>query len=97
MDETLPASVSVFDLSSDTPLSWEEQRARVERQGNDGRLQFAWLGNGVSVAGILLGYSCGRFAAMGGPSTGKSQFTPSAIYRRWRQAALWRSNVRPTA
>jgi len=31
----------VFDLSSDTPLSWEEQRARVERQGNDGRLQFA--------------------------------------------------------
>ena len=29
LDETLPDSVSLFDLASDTPLSWEEQRERV--------------------------------------------------------------------
>ena len=26
LDETLPDAVSLFDLASDTPLSWEEQR-----------------------------------------------------------------------
>ena len=29
LDETLPDTVSLFDLASDTPLSWEEQRGRV--------------------------------------------------------------------
>jgi hypothetical protein len=29
MDETLPDSVSLFDLAVDTPLSWEEQRGRL--------------------------------------------------------------------
>ena len=29
LDETLPDTVSLFDLASDTPLSWEEQRWRV--------------------------------------------------------------------
>ena len=28
LDETLPDTVSLFDLASDTPVSWEEQRAR---------------------------------------------------------------------
>ncbi|MEO8544911.1 MAG: LacI family transcriptional regulator [Burkholderiaceae bacterium] len=40
LDETLPDTVSLFDLASDTPLSWEEQRGRVEREVHDGRLQF---------------------------------------------------------
>ena len=35
LDETLPDTVSLFDLASDTPLSWEEQRGRVGRQGHD--------------------------------------------------------------
>lgn len=30
LDETLPENVSLFDLAVDTPLSWEEQRRRVE-------------------------------------------------------------------
>ena len=30
LDETLPDTVSLFDLASDTPLSWEEQRGRVK-------------------------------------------------------------------
>ena len=29
LDETLPDTVSLFDLASDTPLSWEVQRGRV--------------------------------------------------------------------
>ena len=29
LDETLPDTVSLFDLVSDTPLSWEVQRGRV--------------------------------------------------------------------
>ncbi len=29
LDETLPDTVSLFDLASDTPLSWEEQRGLV--------------------------------------------------------------------
>ena len=29
LDETLPGSVSLFDLAIDTPLSWEEQRMRI--------------------------------------------------------------------
>ena len=29
LDETLPDTLSLFDLASDTPLSWEEQRGRV--------------------------------------------------------------------
>ena len=29
LDETLPDTVSLIDLASDTPLSWEEQRGRV--------------------------------------------------------------------
>jgi len=32
LDETLPDTVSLFDLASDTPLSWEEQRGRVENE-----------------------------------------------------------------
>ena len=36
LDETLPDSVSLFDLASDTPLSWDEQLGRVERQRQDG-------------------------------------------------------------
>lgn len=30
LDETLPENVSLFDLAVDTPLSWEEQRQRVQ-------------------------------------------------------------------
>ena len=30
-DENLPDTVSLFNLASDTPLSWEEQRARVRK------------------------------------------------------------------
>ena len=30
LDETLPESASLFDLAVDTPLSWEEQRLRIE-------------------------------------------------------------------
>ena len=29
LDETLPDTVSLFDLTSDAPLSWEEQRRRL--------------------------------------------------------------------
>jgi hypothetical protein len=29
LDETLPDTVSLFDLAIDTPLSWEEQRMRI--------------------------------------------------------------------
>ncbi len=29
LDETLPDTVSLFDLASDTPLLWEDQRGRV--------------------------------------------------------------------
>ena len=29
LDETLPDTVSLFDLASDTPLAWEEQRGRI--------------------------------------------------------------------
>ncbi|MDY7576731.1 LacI family transcriptional regulator [Herbaspirillum sp. RTI4] len=29
LDETLPESVSLFDLAVNTPLSWEEQRAKI--------------------------------------------------------------------
>lgn len=29
LDETLPDTVSLFDLAVDTPLSWEEQRRRL--------------------------------------------------------------------
>ena len=29
LDETLPDTVSMFDLAVDTPLSWEEQRGRT--------------------------------------------------------------------
>lgn len=29
LDETLPDTVLLFDLASDTPLSWVEQRGRV--------------------------------------------------------------------
>jgi hypothetical protein len=29
LDQTLPDTVSLFDLAVDTPLSWEEQRERV--------------------------------------------------------------------
>ena len=29
LDETLPDTVSLFDLAVDTPLSWEQQRGRV--------------------------------------------------------------------
>ena len=32
LDETLPDTVSLFNLASDTPLSWEEQKGRVEKQ-----------------------------------------------------------------
>jgi len=34
LDETLPDTVSLFDLASDTPLSWEEQRWRVGNAAN---------------------------------------------------------------
>ena len=30
LDETLPDTVSLFDLAVDTPLSWEKQRRRIE-------------------------------------------------------------------
>ena len=30
LDETLPENVALFDLAVDTPLSWDEQRRRVE-------------------------------------------------------------------
>ena len=30
LDETLPDTMSLFDLAVDTPLSWEEQRKRVD-------------------------------------------------------------------
>ncbi len=30
LDETLPDTLSLFDLAVDTPLSWEEQRRRIE-------------------------------------------------------------------
>ena len=33
LDETLPGSVSLFDLAIDTPLSWEEQRLRIGATG----------------------------------------------------------------
>ena len=33
LDETLPGSVSLFDLAVDTPLSWEEQRLRIGATG----------------------------------------------------------------
>ena len=33
LDETLPDSVSLFDLAIDTPLSWEEQRMRIGATG----------------------------------------------------------------
>ena len=36
LDETLPDTVSLFDLATDTPLSWEKQWGRVERQAYDG-------------------------------------------------------------
>ena len=29
LDETLPDTVSLFDLAIDTPLSWDEQRQRI--------------------------------------------------------------------
>ena len=29
LDETLPDTVSLFDLASDTPLSWEGQRELI--------------------------------------------------------------------
>ena len=29
LDETLPDTVSLFDLAVDMPLSWEEQRRRL--------------------------------------------------------------------
>ena len=31
LDETLPDTISLFDLAVDTPLSWKEQRGRVGR------------------------------------------------------------------
>jgi len=30
LDETLPDKVSLFDLAIDTPLSWEDQRAKLQ-------------------------------------------------------------------
>ena len=30
LDETLPDTLSLFDFAVDTPLSWEEQRRRIE-------------------------------------------------------------------
>ena len=30
LDETLPDTVSLFNLARDTPLSWEKQRERIE-------------------------------------------------------------------
>lgn len=30
LDETLPDTVSLFDLAVDTPLSWEKQRRRIK-------------------------------------------------------------------
>ena len=30
LDQTLPDNVSLFDLAVDTPLSWEEQRRRLD-------------------------------------------------------------------
>ena len=38
LDETLPDTVSMFDLASDTPLSWEEQRGRVNGEDSATRL-----------------------------------------------------------
>ena len=32
LDETLSDTVSLFNLASDTPLSWEEQRGRAAAQ-----------------------------------------------------------------
>ena len=37
LDETLPDSVSLFDLASDTPLSWEVQRGRAGNCGSSSR------------------------------------------------------------
>ena len=39
LDESLPDTMSLFDLASDTPLSWEEQRGRVENNALGGQLQ----------------------------------------------------------
>jgi len=39
--EILPDTLSLFDRTSDTPLSWKAQTGWVERQGHDGRLQLA--------------------------------------------------------
>ena len=36
LDKTLPDTVLLFDMASDTPLSWEEQLGRVGRQWQDG-------------------------------------------------------------
>lgn len=33
LDETLADTVSLFDLAVDTPLSWEEWRVRIAREG----------------------------------------------------------------
>jgi hypothetical protein len=37
LDETLPENVSLFDLAVDTPLSWDEQRRRVEQAASKPR------------------------------------------------------------
>ena len=41
LHETLSDTVSLFGMASDTPLSWEEQRGRVENNALGGQLQFA--------------------------------------------------------
>lgn len=35
LDETLPDTVSVFDLAIDTPLSWDEQRSQLPSANTD--------------------------------------------------------------
>lgn len=49
LDETLPDSVSLFDLAVDMPMSWEVQRGRVsirivKRPDRSGELQFDFAG-----------------------------------------------------
>ena len=36
LDETLPDTVSLFDLASDPPLAWVGQPGLIEGQGHDG-------------------------------------------------------------
>ena len=50
LNETLPDTASLFDLASDTPLSWEEQRERVA--GTDSITRSPRLHAAAATAGL---------------------------------------------